>query len=84
MATHSNILPGQSHGQRILMGYSQWACKESDMTEQLSHTQLTVYLRKGILCYSSLGSDIVFVTELRFQRASLVAQMVKNLTECRR
>ena len=84
MATHSNILPGQSHGQRILMGYSQWACKESDMTEQLSHTQLTVYLRKGILCYSSLGSDIVFVTELMFQRASLVAQMVKNLTECRR
>ena len=24
-----------SHGQRILEGYSQWGCKESDMTEQL-------------------------------------------------
>ena len=83
MATHSNILPGESHGQRILVGYSQWGCKESDMTEWLSCTQLTVYLRKGILCYSSLGSDIVFVTELMFKRASLVAQMVKNLSEYR-
>ena len=84
MATHSNILPGESHGQRVLVGYSQWGCKESDMTERLSHTQLTVYLRKGILCYSSLGFDIVFVTELMFKRASLVSQMVKNLTECRK
>ena len=83
MTTHSNILPGESHGQRILVGYSQGGCKESDMTERLSHTQLTVYLRKGILCYSSLGSDIVFVTELMFKRASLVVQMVKNLTEYR-
>ena len=78
MATHSNILPGESHGQRVLVGYSQWGCKESDMTERLSHTQLTVYLRKGILCYSSLGFDIVFVTELMFKRASLVSQLVKN------
>ena len=26
-------LPGESHGQRSLMGYSPWGCKESDMTE---------------------------------------------------
>ena len=36
MATHSSILPGKSHGQRSLLGYSPWGCKESDMTEQLS------------------------------------------------
>ena len=24
------------HGQRSLVGYSSWSCKESDMTEQLS------------------------------------------------
>ena len=30
-----------------------------------------------------MGSDIVFVTELMFKRASLVAQMVKNLSEYR-
>ena len=31
MATHS--LPGKSHGQRSLVGYSPWGCKESDTTE---------------------------------------------------
>ena len=33
MATHSSILAGKTHGQRILAGYS---CKELDMTE-LAH-----------------------------------------------
>ena len=28
-------MPGKSHGQRSLVGYSPWGCKESDMTEQL-------------------------------------------------
>ena len=28
-------LPGESHGWRILVGYSPWGCKESDMTKQL-------------------------------------------------
>ena len=27
------FLPGKSHGQRSLGGYSPWGCKESDMTE---------------------------------------------------
>ena len=31
MANHP--LPGESHGQRSLVGYSPWGCKESDMTE---------------------------------------------------
>ena len=29
------FLPGISHGQRSLVGYSPWGCKESEMTEQL-------------------------------------------------
>ena len=33
MATHSNILSGESHGQRSLVGYSPWGGKESDTTE---------------------------------------------------
>ena len=28
------FLPGESHGQRSLVGYSPWGPKESDMTEQ--------------------------------------------------
>ena len=30
------FLPGESHGQRTLAGYSPWACKESDMTAWLT------------------------------------------------
>ena len=33
MATHSSILPGESHGQRSLAGYSPWGRRESDTTE---------------------------------------------------
>ena len=29
------LLPGKFQGQRSLIGYSPWDCKESDMTEQL-------------------------------------------------
>ena len=35
MAVHSSILDGKSHGQRNLVGYSPWGCKELDTTEQL-------------------------------------------------
>ena len=34
------FLPGESHGQRSLVGYSPWGCKESDMTERLKHTHI--------------------------------------------
>ena len=30
------FLPGKSHGQRSLVGYSPWGHKESDTTEQLA------------------------------------------------
>jgi len=30
------FLPGESHGQRSLAGYSPWGRKESDMTERLT------------------------------------------------
>ena len=29
-------LPGESHGQRNLAGYSPWGCKETDTTEHKS------------------------------------------------
>ena len=32
------FLPGECHGQTNLAGYSPWGCKESDMTERLTHT----------------------------------------------
>ena len=34
------FLPGESHGQRRLAGYSSWGHKKSDTTERLSVTSL--------------------------------------------
>ena len=36
MAAHSSVLPGESHRQRGLVGYSPWGRKESDTTKQLT------------------------------------------------
>ena len=33
MATTPVFLPGESHGQRSLVGYSPWGLEESDMTK---------------------------------------------------
>ena len=38
MATTSVFLLGEVHGQRSLAGYSSWDQRESDTTEQLTHT----------------------------------------------
>jgi len=35
------FLPGESHGQRSLVGYSPWGHKELDTTERLTHTVVT-------------------------------------------
>ena len=37
MATHYNILPGESHRQRSLEGYSPWGYEESDTTEGVTY-----------------------------------------------
>ena len=37
MATQCRILPGESHGQRSLVGCSPWGHKESDTTERLPY-----------------------------------------------
>ena len=46
VATTPVLLPGKSHGQRSLAGYSPWVHKESDMTEQLS-TRLSHHCISG-------------------------------------
>ena len=33
------FLSGEFHGQRSLVGYRSWGCKELDMTEEITHTQ---------------------------------------------
>ena len=43
MATPTPIfLPGESCGQRSLVGYSPWSYKESSTTERLTHTHISI------------------------------------------
>ena len=49
MATHSVFLPGAFHGQRSLACCNPWGCKESDMTEQLTHRSSETQLRALLL-----------------------------------
>ena len=55
------FLPGESHGQRSLVGYSPWGCKQSDTTEQLTLTLDGHFSARGPLCLHlaaiSLGAD---------------------------
>ena len=36
------FLPGEFHGQGSLASYSPWGCKESDITEQLTHIYIYI------------------------------------------
>ena len=45
MATHSLVfLPGEFHGQRSLVGYSPWVCKELDMTDTSTGSNISSLL----------------------------------------
>ena len=61
------FLPGKSHGQGSLAGYSPWGRKESDTTKH-THSILDKYNLSGSL----------FVDWFPMFSASLVAQLVKN------
>ena len=47
MAPTSVLLPGEFRGQRRLVGYSPWGCKESDTTEHITHkAKNALYVRQ--------------------------------------
>ena len=39
------FLPGEFHGQRSLVGYNLWGCRESDTIEQLIHFTFPFIMR---------------------------------------
>ena len=58
------MLPGKSHEQRSLVGYSPWSGKESDMTERLHFT--LHYVLFVLIALYALNIYYYFVTlELR-------------------
>ena len=44
------FLPGESHGQRSLVGCSPWGCTESDTTEA-TWRQQTDHLKQNLMCH---------------------------------
>ena len=48
------LLPGKSHGQRSLIGYSPWGCKESDTTEWLHFHFSLSCIEKEMATHSSV------------------------------
>ena len=50
------FLPGESHGQRSLAGYSPWVHKESDMTEHSTH-----YITLGISKFEKYETFKLFI-----------------------
>ena len=69
------FLPGESHGQRSLAGYSPWGCKESDMTE---HT-VTYCGREGFLGMMILvNAGLGFPNEREESKSWLKAQHSEN------
>ena len=44
------FLPGESHGQRSLVGYSPWGHKESDTTDWLTHTFVSIFSNLIFIC----------------------------------
>ena len=53
------FLPGKSHGQRSLVGYSPWGHKESDTTEATQHTNTQQWIRVPISPYPHQHSFLV-------------------------
>jgi len=50
------FLPGKSHGQKILVGYTPWGCKDSDMTEFLNHSLSSFISDHPSLCEFHLSA----------------------------
>ena len=51
MATHSNILFGESHGQRSLVSYSPWGHKQLNMIEATEHVHTWFMLTLNLVIF---------------------------------
>ena len=84
-------MPGKSQGQRSLVGYSPWGCRESDTTEVTEHTAALgspdSSAGKESTCNAGNSSLIPglgrspreeIADPLQYSWASLVAPLVKN------
>ena len=71
------FLPGESHGQRSLVGHSPWGHKELDTTEMHAHTYTYSKFNSGIQFPSFIFSSHLFSFLLSLFHTSLL--LVKHL-----
>ena len=75
------FLPGESHGQRSLVGYSPWGHKESDMTEQLTHTCVHVHTW---LCVCMCISICMYACVIACEKRQLLSSAIgRSCCPCR-
>ena len=86
----SVFLSGGPHGQRSLVGYSPWCCKESDTTERLtraskSHSLMSDSLRPHGLYspWNSPGQNTVVESLSFLQQIFLIQESNRGLLHCR-
>ena len=74
------LLPGKSHGWRILVGYSAGGCKESDATEQLHFLYFLSWEAKileTMWCGPKQNETLVFFRKSGPMKAGILAAMAK-------
>ena len=54
----SVFLPGKSYGHRILVGYSPWGCKKSDMTEHTCKINVNMHKKSWSCCDEKLECGV--------------------------
>ena len=59
------FLPGKSHGQKSLAGYSPWSHKESNVSEQLTLPLFTAYSSSYEILSRAYFSKVEIETEER-------------------
>ena len=69
------LLPGESHGQRSLVGYSPWGHKESDTTEVTEHARI---FSLGVLGSSERGFRVGCGSCGWFRRTTWKEESAKN------
>ena len=67
------FLPGDSHGQRKLVDYSPWGCKESGMIEKLPHIPENHHVR--VICKTKCKQNM---SKLSLQLASLIKKKINK------
>ena len=75
------FLPGKSHGQRNLAGYSTWCCKESDTAEQLNNKILLLAEIQSGLSLTISHLFFFFFEEFHLYFITIMVIVYNNLTD---